>query len=64
MAVKELNMTQEEMQGFVKAVREMRTWQTAYFKTRNPTAMNEAKRCERTVDRMLSSIESQDLFGQ
>jgi len=57
-------MTQAEIPMFIKAVRDMRMWQNAYFKTRNPSAMAEAKKCERTVDKMLSYADNQDLFGQ
>ena len=44
-------MIQED---FVKAVRNMRTCQKAYFRYKQPAAMQEAKKWEKEVDRMLA----------
>lgn len=43
-----------EMKEFIQAVRNMRSWQKAYFERRQPYCMQEAKRWEKTVDKMLA----------
>lgn len=46
-----MSMDQED---FVKAVRNMRAWQKAYFRYKQPAAMQEAKKYEKEVDAMLA----------
>ena len=46
-------MSPEQVPIFINAVSKMREWQKTYFRTRHPGAMQEAKKWEATVDRML-----------
>lgn len=46
------------------AVAQMRKWQKEYFRTRNPQALNEARRLEKKVDRMLEELDNPGLFVQ
>ena len=41
-------------EDFVRAVRNMRSWQKAYFERRQPYCLQEAKRWEKEVDKMLA----------
>lgn len=43
-----------KQEDFIRAVRNMRSWQKAYFERRTPYALQEAKRFEREVDAMLA----------
>lgn len=43
-----------DMKEFIQAVRNMRSWQKAYFERRQPYCMQEAKRWEKMVDKMLT----------
>lgn len=54
-----MSMIQED---FVKAVRNMRTWQKAYFRYKQPAAMQEAKKWEKEVDRMLAEEDEPNLL--
>ena len=43
-----------DLKEFIQAVRNMRSWQKVYFERRQPYCMQEAKRWERMVDKMLA----------
>ena len=60
-------MNQQERE-LIRTVRKMRASQIAYFKTKNQTALNEAKRLERVVDMLLLNVDENrdpvsDLFN-
>lgn len=44
--------------GFILKVAEMRTAQKEYFKTRDNQWLNQSKKLEREVDKMLASLAS------
>ena len=55
-------MSPEQVTDFVDAVKRMREWQKTYFRTRHPGAMQEAKKWEGKVDRMIEDDENPGLF--
>jgi hypothetical protein len=55
-------MSPEQVTDFVDAVKRMREWQKTYFRTRHPGAMQEAKKWEAKVDRMIEEDDNPGLF--
>jgi len=49
--------------GFVKAVEKMRSFQTAYFKGRKTGDLQEAKRLERQVDKLVEDFNTPNIFS-
>ena len=47
-----------KIETFVAAVNDMRTKQNAYFSTRSPYILQEAKKAEAVVDSMIKNYES------
>ena len=47
---------------FVAAVKDMRQLQKKYFETRNSNILTQARRAERTVDRLLDEQEQLSIF--
>lgn len=45
------------------AVSEMRKWQKEYFRTKSPIALNESKRLEKVVDKILEEMDNPGLFN-
>lgn len=55
-------MNTEQVPAFIQAVTKMREWQKAYFRTRHPGAMQEAKKWEKEVDQMIDNDNNPGLF--
>ena len=55
-------MTLDEFRVFFQAVRNMRQWQRHYFRFKHQSAMLEAKKWEKEVDRIIAEQEQPVLF--
>lgn len=51
-----------DQEKFKNAVKQMRFWQKMYFRTKSPSAMQDAKRLEKEVDQMLEDDAQPQLF--
>lgn len=50
--------------GLIEAVKQMRRFQKDYFATKNYDALNNARKAEAKVDKMIEDIETPNLFNQ
>jgi len=57
-----LEALQKRLDAVLEAVGEMRHAQMEFFRTQSQTALEEARRCERRVDKLLGELTRPTLF--